>query len=71
MRGAGAGAARQSPERSWRPPPPCAKNSPPLAARAPGGEQVPAAPSDGGVVGLAKNFPFSYCFEMILAVEFR
>jgi hypothetical protein len=37
MRVAEAGAARWSPERSWRPPTPCASNSPPRAPRARGG----------------------------------
>jgi hypothetical protein len=32
-----AGAARRSPERSWRPPTPCAKNSPPLGREGAGG----------------------------------
>ena len=37
MRVAEAGAARWSPERSWRPPTPCAKNSPPPGHEGAGG----------------------------------
>ena len=56
MPGAEAGAARWSPERSWRPPTPCAKNSPPLATRAPGGGAGAGRAQCWGV-GLFSTFP--------------